>query len=136
MVFPRPAGFSLSCIAAAITTSLPAVSQTTSDANEQLEVIEVTAQKKVTSVQKTPIALSAFTGELFQQRGIDDLSNLHTYIPALHVGQEQDGFKISLRGIGLQGTSSISDSGVAFYIDDQYIARPAGGSAVFYVSAQ
>ena len=132
MVFPRPAGFSLSYIAVAITTSLPAVSQTSSDANEQLEVIEVTAQKKVTSVQKTPIALSAFTGELFQQRGIDDLSNLHTYIPALHVGQEQDGFKISLRGIGLQGTSSISDSGVAFYIDDQYIARPAGGSAVFY----
>ncbi len=86
----------------------------------------------MTSVQKTPIALSAFTGELFQQRGIDDLSNLHTYIHALHVGQEQDGFKISLRGIGLQGTSSISDSGVAFYIDDQYIARPAGGSAVFY----
>lgn len=46
MVFPQPAGFSLSCIAVAITTSLPAVSQTSSDANEQLEVIEVTAQKR------------------------------------------------------------------------------------------
>ncbi|MCG8402400.1 MAG: TonB-dependent receptor, partial [Firmicutes bacterium] len=67
-----------------------------------------------------------------EERGIDDLANLQSYVPSLHIGQEQDGFKISLRGIGLQGTSSISDSGVAFYIDNNYIPRPAGGTAVFY----
>ncbi|BFM09164.1 TonB-dependent receptor [Halioxenophilus aromaticivorans] len=98
----------------------------------ELEVIEVTAQKKSTALQSTPIAITAFTGEMFEQRGIDDLTNLQSYVPGLHIGQEQDGFKISLRGIGLQGTSSISDSGVAFYIDNNYIARPAGGSSIFY----
>lgn len=94
--------------------------------------IVVTAQKRTTSLQKTPIAISAIQGSILEDRGIDDLSNLQSLVPNLFIGQEQDGFKISLRGIGLQGTSSISDSGVAFYIDDNYIPRPSGGSAVFH----
>jgi iron complex outermembrane receptor protein len=101
-------------------------------ANDTIEDIVVTAQKRETSLQDTPIAISAFTGETLEERGIDDIANLQSYVPNLRVGQEQDGFKISLRGIGLQGTSSITDSGVAFYLDNFYIPRPAGGSAVFY----
>jgi len=98
----------------------------------QIGDIVVTAQRRATSLQDTPIAMSAFAGDTLEERGIDDLSNLQAYVPNLNIGQEQDGFKISLRGIGLQGTSTISDSGVAFYIDGFYIGRPAGGSAVFY----
>ncbi|MEZ5694565.1 MAG: TonB-dependent receptor [Altererythrobacter sp.] len=94
--------------------------------------IIVTAQKRESSLQETPLAISAFSGDQMEDRGIDDISNLQSYVPNLHVGSEQDGFKISLRGIGLQGTTSINDSGVAFYIDNFYISRPAGGSAVFF----
>ncbi|RXR27691.1 TonB-dependent receptor [Sphingobium fluviale] len=97
-----------------------------------LEEIIVTAQKRSSGLQDTPIAISAFTGETLEERGIDDVDNLQSYVPNLHIGREQDGFKISLRGIGLQGTTSISDSGVAFYADNFYIGRPAGGSAIFY----
>ena len=110
-----------------------AAQQTDSDtALSEIEKIQVTAQKRITSVQETPVAISAFSGDMLETRGIDDLNNLQSYVPALHAGQEQDGFKISLRGIGLQGTSSISDSGVAFYVDDNYIARPAGGAAILF----
>ena len=97
-----------------------------------IDDIIVTAQRRATSLQDTPLAVSAFEGQMLEERGIDDISNLQAYVPNLNIGQEQDGFKISLRGIGLQGTSTISDSGVAFYIDNFYIGRPAGGSAVFY----
>lgn len=99
---------------------------------EAIGDIIVTAQRRATSLQDTPLAISAFSGDTLEERGIDDLSNLQSYVPNLNIGQEQDGFKISMRGIGLQGTSTISDSGVAFYIDNFYIPRPAGGSAVFY----
>ena len=100
--------------------------------NVGIDNIVVTAEKREANLQDSAIAISAFSGDSLEDRGIDDISNLQSYIPGLHVGQEQDGFKISLRGIGLQGTSSISDSGVAFYIDNVYIPRPAGGSAIFY----
>lgn len=104
------------------------------DGNRRLSLstVTVTAQKRETSLQSTPIAISAFEGEALEERGIDDLANLQSYIPNLHVGEEQGQFKISLRGIGLQGTSTISDSGVAFYIDGNYIARPIGGTATFH----
>ena len=98
----------------------------------RLGTVTVTAQKRETSLQSTPVAISAFEGETLEERGIDDLANLQSYIPNLHVGEEQGQFKISLRGIGLQGTSTISDSGVAFYIDGNYIARPIGGTATFH----
>lgn len=97
-----------------------------------IEEIVVTAQKRATNLQDTPVAITAFGGETLEERGIDDVANLQSYVPNLNVGAEQDGVKISLRGIGLQGTTSISDSGVAFYVDNFYVGRPAGGSAVFF----
>lgn len=120
-------------IAASLLTSYTARAQDTGRSSQfALEEIVVTAQKRETSLQSTPVAISAFAGETMEDRGIDDLANFQSYVPGLHIGEEQGGFKISLRGIGLQGTSSISDSGVAFYIDNNYIARPSGGSAVFH----
>ncbi|KTE22601.1 hypothetical protein ATE67_01285 [Sphingopyxis sp. H050] len=94
--------------------------------------IIVTAQKRETNLQDTPLAISAIGGTAMEERGIDDVNNLQSYVPNLRVGQEQDGVKITLRGIGIQGTSSITDNGVAFYQDNFYVSRPAGGSAVFY----
>lgn len=102
------------------------------ESDEGIEDIVVTAQRRETNLQETPLAISAFSGERLEESGIDDLTQAQALVPSLHVGQEQDGFKVSLRGVSLQGTSSISDPGVAFYIDDFYIARPAGGSAIMY----
>lgn len=119
----------------AITGFLAATGQAqeTPDAGRDfLTEIIVTASKRETSLQETPLAISAIGGGAMEERGIDDVSTLQSYIPNLRVGQEQDGVKITMRGIGIQGTSSITDNGVAFYQDNFYLSRPAGGSAVFY----
>ena len=97
-----------------------------------IEEVVVTAQKRESNLQDTALAISAFTGESMEYKGINDISGLQSEIPNFHVGREQDGFRLALRGIGLQGTSSISDPGVAFYVDGFYIPRPAGGSSIFF----
>lgn len=134
MTFRKRGYFLITTAAAMALTASPVIAQDGAEEADLhgLEEIVVTAQKRATNLQDTPIAISAFTGETMEDRGIDDLSNLQSYVPNLHIGSEQDGFKISLRGIGLQGTTSINDSGVAFYIDNFYVSRPAGGAAVFY----
>ncbi|CAN5185220.1 hypothetical protein BH09PSE1_BH09PSE1_15810 [soil metagenome] len=129
LLYSGVAALTLMMPGAALAQALPTAPE---PETSQLDEIVVTAEKRSTNLQDTPIAISAFSGESLEERGIDDISNLQSYVPNLHVGQEQDGFKISLRGIGLQGTSSISDSGVAFYVDNFYIPRPAGASAIFY----
>src|SRR3546814_7829975 len=96
-----------------------------SDTSYGIEEIIVTANKREASLQDTPLAISAIGGGAMEERGIDDVSNLQSYVPNLRVGQEQDGVKITLRGIGIQGTSSITDNGVAFYQDNFYLSRPA-----------
>lgn len=128
----------VSAFAIAVALTPVVVAAQTGDESNQparrvgIDTITVTAEKREGNLQDTAIAISAFEGDALENRGIDDLSNLQSYVPGFHVGQEQDGFKVSLRGIGLQGTSSITDPGVAFYIDNLYIPRPAGGSAIFY----
>ena len=131
-------GPSLFALSLAVGLSATAGAQDAGDGSPQaspadgMEVILVTAQKRETALQDTPLAISAFAGAAMEDRGINDISSLEAYVPSLHVGREQDGFKISIRGIGLQGTSAISDSGVAFYQDGFYIPRPTGGSAMFF----
>ncbi|WP_422061464.1 TonB-dependent receptor [Sphingopyxis sp.] len=120
----------------ALVTAQAAQAQATAATEEEggyrSDEIIVTATKRETSLQDTPLAISAIGGAAMEERGIDDVANLQSYVPNLRVGQEQDGVKITLRGIGIQGTSSITDNGVAFYQDNFYVSRPAGGSAVFY----
>lgn len=126
------AGAAIGALAAAQTAlaqDAPSVAEAASHGDDE---IVVTAQKRETNLQDTPLAISAIGGSTMEERGIDDVANLQSYVPNLRVGQEQDGVKITLRGIGIQGTSSITDNGVAFYQDNFYISRPAGGSAVFY----
>jgi iron complex outermembrane receptor protein len=112
---------------------LPAIAHA-QDANETVSFddIVVTAQKREASLQDTPIAISAFSGDTLSERGINNAATLQSYVPNLNVGAELDGVKISLRGIGTQSTTSLGDSGVAFYTDNFYVGRPAGGSATFF----
>lgn len=107
-------------------------SEARAQGNSQLNTIVVTAQRRSENLQDTALAISAFSGDTLEERGITEVAALQSSVPNLHIGEEQGSSKISLRGIGLQGTSTISDSGVAFYIDNFYIPRPAGGSSVFY----
>ncbi|MEI9851191.1 MAG: TonB-dependent receptor plug domain-containing protein [Sphingomonas sp.] len=96
--------------------------------------IVVTAQKRESTLQDTPVAISAFSGDDIEERGITDLSNLQAYVPNLNVGAEQDGVKISLRGIGLQGRprspirASLSMSTISTSAAPRAATRPSSTS--------
>src|SRR5512139_1581380 len=46
-----------------------------------LEMVTVTAQKTAQDVQRVPIAISAFTADAIQSRGVTDLHGLSNYTP-------------------------------------------------------
>lgn len=95
------------------------------DAHVGLETIVVTATKRATNLQTTPIAITAVTGAQLKQAQINDLRDLPLLTPGLVVnansGQENP---IALRGISsaIQGIGG--DSPVAIYLDGVYIGRP------------
>ncbi|MFT6993255.1 MAG: iron complex outermembrane receptor protein, partial [Paraglaciecola sp.] len=81
----------------------------------ELEVIIVTAQKRSESLQETPIAISAFSSTMLDERGITDVESLVSAVPGMHFSQAGSNTRITLRGIGTEQTTVTGDPGVAFH---------------------
>ena len=99
-----------------------------------IERISVTAQKRLTSLQETPIAISAFNEEALENLGVEDISDVSSYAPntkvvvpigsAFNVG-------VNIRGLGSNEPSLAVDPKVGVYVDGVYLARNAG--AIFSI---
>lgn len=97
--------------------------------SNQVEEIIVTAERRETTLQKTPLSIVALSGESIERKGIDDISDLALYTPNLAIngsrgyGNNQPTF--SIRGIS-GGGGATSERGVALYIDGIYVPRTSG----------
>ncbi|MDG1731426.1 MAG: TonB-dependent receptor [Thalassotalea sp.] len=138
----KPLAFAVACaltgqvVAAeeqAVAAEEQAVTQE-SDANSGIERISVTAQKRVSTLQETPIAITAFNSEALETLGIEDVSDISSYAPntkvvvpigsAFNVG-------VNIRGLGTNEPSLGVDPKVGIYVDGVYLARNTG--AIFSI---
>ena len=98
-----------------------------------LEVIMVTSERRVESLQDTPMSVTAFSGDMISEGGITSIQDVALLTPNLVIQT----FNISepqlyLRGIGTTNDSAASDPAVAVFIDDVYIGRPSGAAMDLY----
>lgn len=98
-----------------------------------LEEVLVTAQKRVESLQDTPIAVSAFTAASLEAKGIENIAQVANFTPNLvfdttsPVSGLSSGAVVFIRGIGNTDFSLTTDPGVGTYVDGVYMSRSAGG---------
>src|SRR6202790_1829488 len=119
---PRAALFATSAIVFATSTSAQTAS--TTDSSATLGEIVVTAQKRVSTVQDTPISITAVSGADLQDRGITDLSTLAAATPSVSLKSNGPGqTEIEMRGMTSSGGNSAT---VGFYVDDVPMTAPAG----------
>ena len=93
------------------------------------DVITVTARKREENIQEVPVAVSVITGELLEDQGAADISELQANVPNLSIypGRNQSTTLTAfMRGIGQADPLWGVDPGVGLYLDDVYIARPQG----------
>ena len=94
------------------------------DTVKPLDEIVVTAQKRVSTVQGTPISITAVSGDELQARGITNFSTLAQSTPGVSLKSEGPGqTEIELRGMTSSGGNSPT---VGFYLDDIPLTAPAG----------
>jgi iron complex outermembrane receptor protein len=99
----------------------------------QLDEVVVTAQRRSENLQKTPLTISAVTGEKLESQGIKTVVDLANQVPALQITSSGGGAaQIFLRGIGSTNTTEVGDPAVAYHIDGIYIARSTSVGALFY----
>ncbi len=86
--------------------------------------IIVTASKRASTVQTTPISITATSGAELQQRGITSFTSLAQSTPSVSLKSEGPGqTEIELRGMTSSGGNSAT---VGFYLDDIPLTAPAG----------
>lgn len=94
-----------------------------------LEEVIVTAQKKVESLQDTPISLTAFGAGRLETDGINNLSDIGSKVPSLTIEPfpiNNATLRIFIRGIGISDTQVTQDPPVGIYVDGVYVARATG----------
>jgi iron complex outermembrane receptor protein len=89
-----------------------------------LQEITVTAQKRVSTVQDTPISIAATSGDELQARGITSFANLAQSTPGVSLKSEGPSqTEVEMRGMTSSGGNSAT---VGFYLDDIPLTGPAG----------
>jgi iron complex outermembrane receptor protein len=105
--------------AAQIAVSSPAAAQTApKDANShEFEEIVVTAERRRTDLQKTPIAATVLSGEKVANAGVTNVDQLQFISPAAVVNNFGQGIDFNIRGIGKAEHNSQTTTGVITYRD-------------------
>lgn len=102
-----------------------------------LEEIMVTARRVRENLQDTPIAVTAFAGQLLEERQIFKTDQLDQVVPNLQFSNNaplagnNSSSQVFIRGIGQSDPTSTVDPGVGLYIDDVYIGNAVGGTLDF-----
>lgn len=96
-----------------------------------IEEIVVTARKREENLQDAPIAVSAFTGEALDFRGVTDIGKLDQFVPNLVLNESTTYSNVTnaavyIRGIGQNDFTPVIDPGVGIYVDGVYLGRSVG----------
>ncbi|MEM7610626.1 MAG: TonB-dependent receptor [Pseudomonadota bacterium] len=120
----RPARFLLAASVAASFTLAPAA-----NAQQQLDEIIVTAQKRDQNVQDVPIAIQVVGAQFIDDLAADNISDISRFIPGLDVGAGSPTQpRYSIRGITTSDFGVGTDPAVGVYVDGVFSAR--SGAAV------
>ncbi|WP_206484172.1 TonB-dependent receptor [Thalassotalea sp. G2M2-11] len=96
------------------------------EAESSVEVVTVTAQKRVQNVLKVPVTVGTVSAELVEESGSVLLSEVDKFIPGFEFGDgtmTQDGVK--MRGIESSTISVGGDPSSASFFDDVYMPQAA-----------
>lgn len=100
-----------------------AVGATTGPADQGLQEIVVTAEKRESTIQKTPISLSAVSGAQLEEQGISTVELVAQEVPGISMRSSGPGqTEYEMRGLASSGGSSPT---VGFYLDDIPLTPPA-----------
>lgn len=93
--------------------------------NNAIEVIEVTAQKRVQSVQTIPMSINALSEETLVKAHIQQATEITTLIPNVNATRSISGVSnYFIRGVGMDGFNLSSVTAVGLYLDDVAISNP------------
>ncbi len=120
------------------TCALPlsyAQAETTDESQAQIEVIEVTAQRRVQNLQETPLSVTALGAKALENKGVERLDELAYVVPNVIIAPNtgtSSGAKIFMRGVGEDNSTFTNDPAIGVYVDGVFLARQTGALVDIY----
>ena len=104
------------------------------DSSDTLGEVVVTAQKRSENVQSVPIAITALSASVLEQKGVTNIAQVSNLAPNVNLdaGTPFSGsdtvLSAYIRGIGQDDFAFNLDPGVGVYVDGVYLARSVGAN--------
>jgi iron complex outermembrane receptor protein len=132
MKYSRASALTLA-IALSVGATPSAMAQDTADSQstDTYGDIVVTATRSESLASKTPVALSAVSGEQLTAAGISNPTTLAEQVPNLAIDRA-NGLQITIRGVSSSDGTEKGDPSAAFMVDGIYIARPQVQEVSFF----
>lgn len=95
-----------------------------------LEVIEVTAQKRVQNLQELPTAVTVFNSDSIRDKGITDVEDLSIYTPNMQISETpggSTGSTIAIRGSVTINPAVTWEPTTGVYVDGVFVSKNVGG---------
>lgn len=105
------------------------------DSKQALPQVVVTATKRTTSLQKTPVAVTAISASTLEDAHVQNLLDVFSLVPSMQgTGQGDHGIiSITLRGIGNDSAKTeYADPEVALFVDGVFSPRPEGAATLLF----
>ncbi|MEM6999237.1 MAG: TonB-dependent receptor [Pseudomonadota bacterium] len=102
-------------------------------ASALIEEVVVTARRREEGLQDAPLAVSAYSEDALDYRGVSQLDQIAKFVPSLtfqnnpSFGGASNSAAVYLRGVGQKEFLPTTEPGVGLYVDGVYIARSVGG---------
>lgn len=125
----KPIAFAVACALSGQAFAADENTQNKEDKTSAIERISVTAQKRVSSLQETPIAITAFDNDAIENLGIEDIgdvSNMAPNVKIIPTFGSTFNVAMNIRGQSNAEPSLGVDPKVGVYLDGVYLARNAG----------
>ncbi|OFA29894.1 ligand-gated channel [Glaciecola punicea] len=94
-----------------------------------VEVINVTAQRRVQSIQEVPLSVTGLSANALETRQVSNVLDLQYQVPNISLAANTgtaNGARIFLRGVGEDESRISADPAVGIYVDGIYIGRQVG----------
>src|SRR5690606_18329200 len=118
----------------ALLSAVLAAASPLAEAQQRLEEVIVTAQRRAENVQDVPIAMTVVTGETLDQRSITQVAQISDFSPNVYIDPtvpfsgSSSVLAAYIRGIGQSDFAFNLEPGVGVYVDDVYLARSIGAN--------
>jgi iron complex outermembrane recepter protein len=119
-------------VLAATGANAPAIAAATTASTDSLDEVIVTAERRESNVQKTPMNITVISGETIRQQGLTNMEQILNNLPGVTVQGQVRGFNPSIRGLGTDLPPGSSQGTVATEMDSVYDIRAEGGRIGYF----